>query len=80
MDAPKEEKVNKNALSAYSRVLRGEFKFVKELNSSACQAATERAWLAIDRFYKNCKKKISGKKGYPRFHKDNRSVEYKVSG
>ena len=80
MDAPRTEKVNKAVLSAYSKVLRDEFKFVQDLNSSACQAATERAWSAIDRFYKNCKKKVSGKKGFPRFQKDNRSVEYKISG
>ncbi len=46
----------------------------------ACQAATERAWLSIARFYDNCKTKKSGKKGFPRFQKDNRSVEYKTSG
>jgi putative transposase len=80
MDAPKEAKINKIALNNYSTALRKEFKFVEELNSMACQSATERAWLAIDRFYQNCKKKISGKKGYPRFQKDNRSVEYKTSG
>ena len=80
MDAPRTEKVNKAVLSGYSKVLRDEFKFVKDLNSSACQAGTERAWSAIDRFYGNCKKKISGKKGFPRFQRDNRSVEYKVSG
>ncbi len=80
MDAPKEAKVNKIALNNYSTALRKEFKFVEELNSMACQSATERAWLSIDRFYQNCKKKVSGKKGYPRFQKDNRSVEYKTSG
>lgn len=80
MDAPKEAKVNKIALNNYSTVLRKEFKFVEELNSMACQSATERAWLAIDRFSQNCQKKITGKKGYPRFQKDNRSVEYKTSG
>ena len=80
MDAPKEEKVNKAILNKYSKVLRDEFKFVKDLNSMACQSATERAWSAIDRFYSNCKKKTLGKKGYPRFQKDNRSVEYKTSG
>ena len=80
IDAPKEENVNKAVLSAYSKVLRDEFKFVKDLNSMACQAATERAWSAIDRFYGNCKKKIAGKKGSPRFQKDNRSVEYKTTG
>ena len=80
MDAPKEAKINKIALNNYSTALRKEFKFVEELNSMACQSATERAWLSIDRFYQNCKKKVSGKKGYPRFQKDNRSVEYKTSG
>ncbi len=80
MDAPKEAKVNKIALNNYSTALRKEFKFVEELNSMACQSATERAWIAIDRFYQNCKKKVAGKKGYPRFQKDNRSVEYKTSG
>jgi putative transposase len=29
---------------------------------------------------KNCREKKPGKKGYPRFQKDNRSVEYKTSG
>ncbi|KST63662.1 RNA-guided endonuclease InsQ/TnpB family protein [Mastigocoleus testarum] len=80
MDAPKEKNVNKAVLSAYSKVLRDEFKFVKDLNSMACQAATERAWSAIYRFYGNCKKKVAGKKGFPRFQKDNRSVEYKNTG
>jgi putative transposase len=46
----------------------------------ACQSATERAWLSITRFYDNCKAKKPGKKGFPRFQKDNRSVEYKTSG
>jgi putative transposase len=36
--------------------------------------------LAISRFYDNCKSKKPGKKGFPRFQKDNRSVEYKTSG
>ena len=80
MDAPKESKVNKIALNNYSTALRKEFKFVEELNSMACQSATERAWTAIDRFYSNCRSKKSGKKGFPRFQKDNRSVEYKTSG
>jgi putative transposase len=80
MDAPREQKVDKIALNNYSTALRKEFGFVKELNSMACQAATERAWLSIARFYDNCKTKKSGKKGFPRFQKDNRSVEYKTSG
>ena len=40
----------------------------------------ERAYTAIARFYDNCKKQIPGKKGYPQFKKNNRSVEYKTSG
>ncbi|QSJ20610.1 transposase [Nostoc sp. UHCC 0702] len=80
MDAPKEANINKVALNNYSTALRKEFKFVEELNSMACQSATERAWSSIDRFYNNCKSKTPGKKGYPRFQKDNRSVEYKTSG
>ncbi|UKO96328.1 RNA-guided endonuclease InsQ/TnpB family protein [Nostoc sp. UHCC 0870] len=80
MDAPREANINKVALNNYSTALRKEFKFVEQLNSMACQSATERAWSAIDRFYSNCKSKTPGKKGYPRFQKDNRSVEYKTSG
>jgi putative transposase len=53
---------------------------VKALNSHACQVAVERAYSAIARFYSNCKKSIPGKKGYPKFKKNCRSVEYKTSG
>jgi putative transposase len=67
MDGSRESKINKIALNNYSTALRKEFKFVEELNSMACQVATERAWSAIDRFYKNCKSKKAGKKGFPRF-------------
>lgn len=80
MDAPKEVKINRFALNKYSTELRNEFTFVKDLNSMAVQAAAERGWLAISRFYDNCKSKKSGKKGFPRFQRDNRSVEYKTSG
>ena len=87
--APKEAKVNRFTLNKYSTELRNKFPFVKDLNSMAVQASAERAWLAIARFYDNvrlsahveaCKAKKSGKKGFPRFQKDNRSVEYKTSG
>ena len=80
MDAPKDAKVNRFALNKYSTELRNELAFVKDLNSMAVQAAAERGWLAIARFYDNCKSKKPGKKGFPRFQKDNRSVEYKTSG
>jgi putative transposase len=80
MDSPKSAKINRFALNKYSTELRNEFAFVKDLNSMAVQAAAERGWLAISRFYDNCKSQKSGKKGYPRFQRDNRSVEYKTTG
>jgi putative transposase len=40
----------------------------------------ERTIFAIQRFFANCKAKKPGKKGYPRFKKHTRSVEYKTSG
>jgi putative transposase len=48
----------------------------------ARQSAAERAWSAINRFFENCKKKISGKKGFPKFkkHQTHGSVEYKTCG
>src|SRR6266702_8462030 len=54
--------------------------FATRLNSQARQAAAERAWFAISRFYENCKQKKPGKKGYPTFQHNNRSVEYKTTG
>ena len=38
------------------------------------------AWSAISKFYDNCKKEKPGKKGFPKFQKNCRSVEYKTSG
>ncbi|RCJ20256.1 transposase [Nostoc sp. ATCC 43529] len=72
--------VGKTEMFRYNTLLRKEFKFVEELNSHACQTAVERVLKAVNRFYDNCKKQIPGKKGYPRFKKNTRSVEYKVSG
>ena len=80
MDAKKEDKINRFALNKYSTELRNEFNFVKQLNSMAVQASAERAWSAISRFYDNCKSNKPGKKGFPKFQHDNRSVEYKTSG
>ncbi|NET66333.1 MAG: transposase [Moorea sp. SIO1G6] len=71
---------NKFDLSKYSKVLAHQFPFANELNSTARQTASERAWSSITRFYENCKKKVPGKKGFPRFQKHCRSVEYKQSG
>lgn len=76
--------IGKNSLSAYCKVLADhpEFPWAKQLNSMARQAHAERAWFAISRFFDNCAKKKPGKKGYPKFKKNqNRgSVEYKTSG
>lgn len=70
----------KNDLYKLAALLPKEFEFSDKLNSTARQQAIERAWYSISRFFSNCKKKISGKKGYPKFQKDTRSVEYKQSG
>ncbi len=77
MDNPN---INKYDLNKYCAVLAARFPFANELNSQARQASAERAWSAISRFYENCKKGIPGKKGYPQFQKDCRSVEYKATG
>ena len=71
---------NKYDLSAYCKILAKEFPFAHKLNSTARQAMAERAWASISRFYENCKKKVLGKKGYPQFKHNSRSVEYKQSG
>ena len=72
--------VGKYELSAYCKVLAAEFPWADELNSMARQSSADRAWAAISCFYNNCKKKIPGKKGYPKFKKHSRSVEYKTTG
>jgi putative transposase len=55
------------------------FAFALKLNSAARQASAERAWQSISSFYTRCKKKEK-RKGYPKFKKHCRSLEYKVSG
>ncbi len=72
--------VGKYELSAYCKVLAAEFPFAHKLNSMARQSSADRAWAAISRFDSNCKQKIAGKKGFPRFKKHSRSIEYKTSG
>jgi putative transposase len=72
--------VGDNDLQVYCSQLAKEYPFAARLNSQARQTSADRAWLSIARFYDNCKKKKPGKKGYPRFQKDNRSVEYKTTG
>jgi putative transposase len=71
---------DKYDLSAQCAVLAKEFDFAKKLNSQARQASAERAWSAINRFFENCKKKVSGKKSFPKFKKCGHSVEYKTTG
>ena len=75
-----ERGISKNDLQCYCAVLAQEYPFATRLNSQARQASADRAWFAISRFYDNCKNHKPGKKGYPRFQHDNRSVEYKQTG
>src|SRR5256886_4031192 len=75
-----ERGISKNDLQCYCAVLAREYPFATRLNSQARQASADRAWFAISRFYENCKMHKPGKKGYPRFQRDNRSVEYKRTG
>jgi len=56
------------------------FESAGKLNSMAPQAMTQRAIFAIGRFFSFCKALKPGKKGYPPFKKQTRSVEYKTSG
>lgn len=67
-------------LNKFMAVLAKDFDFANKLNSQARQSSAERAWSGIARFFDNCKKKVSGKKGYPKFKKRGHSVEYKTSG
>ncbi len=67
-------------LQALCSQIARDYPFAARLNSMARQAAADRAWQSIARFYANCKAKKPGKKGFPRFQKDNRSAEYKTSG
>ena len=74
---------SRNDAYAYCKVLSDnpEFPWAKQLNSMARQAHAQRAWAAIERFYRNCKAKVP-QKGYPKFKKYQvrATVEYKTSG
>jgi putative transposase len=72
--------IGDNDLQVYCSALAKNYPFAARLNSQAHQTSADRAWLSIARFYKHCKEKKPGKKGYPRFRHDNRSVENKASG
>jgi len=71
--------VGRNDLYFHCKTLAQEFDFARKLNSAARQASAEWAWASISRFYTNCRNKAV-KKGYPKFKKHCRSVEYKLSG
>jgi len=75
-----ERGISKNDLQCYCAVLAKDYPCASCLNSQARQASADRAWFAIARFYDNCKAHKPGKKGYPRFQHDNRSIEYKTTG
>ncbi|MGL5876907.1 MAG: RNA-guided endonuclease TnpB family protein, partial [Xenococcaceae cyanobacterium] len=68
-----EKNIGQKDIYRYVTHLRKEFSFVKELNSTACQQACERTWTSILKFYTNCKNKVQGKKGYPKYSKRTRS-------
>ncbi len=72
--------ISKNDLQCSCATLAKTYPFAARLNSQARQAAADRAWAAIARFYDNCRTKKPGKKGNPQFQHDNRSVEYKTTG
>src|ERR687886_1853284 len=74
--------VTRNDLQKLCSVLakNKETPWTKKLNSQARQAHADRAWSAIQRFYENCRLGKAGKKGYPKYKKFSRSVEYKNSG
>lgn len=79
---PKAERKKFNSMSFnyLCKEIAEQFLFADKLNAMARQAAAERAWASVSRFYDNCKKPGVTKKGYPKYQKDCRSVEYKTSG
>ncbi|MDB9512639.1 transposase [Kamptonema animale CS-326] len=72
--------VGKNDLQKLCATLAKEYDWAGKLNSQARQSSADRAWNGISRFYANCKEGKPGKKGYPKFKKRGRSVEYKQTG
>src|SRR5258708_25642645 len=69
-----------NDLQVQCSHLAKDYPFAAQLNAQARQAAADRAWQAVSRCNARCRSQTPGKKGYPRFQRDNRSVEYKVTG
>jgi putative transposase len=75
------KKLGKYDLNKYGAVRERDFPKAYELNSMARLAcAPNEPGSSISRFYDNCKKGNRGKKGYPPFQKNCRSVEYKSTG
>ena len=76
------QNVKRNNLQKLCSVLAKDanFPWVKKLNSQARQASADRTWQSIQRFYNSCRLNKPGKKGYPKFKKFTRSVEYKTTG
>ena len=72
--------VTANDLQLLCARLAHELAFRRSAQLASPPAAASRAWAAIERFYTNCREKRPGKKGYPRFQRDCRSVEYKQTG
>src|SRR2546428_3341889 len=79
------DKIARYDLSAHCVPLAKAFDFAAKLNSQARQAAAERAWSSIARFYRECdenQKRIQvglppKKVAYPKFKRRGHSVEYK---
>jgi putative transposase len=78
-EGEKGNRVGKHDLNKLCAVLAAEHPFAAKLGSQARQSAAERAWSAIARFYDRAKQGLKPV-GYPRFQRDNRSIEYKQVG
>ena len=50
--------VGKSEISKHTTQLTADYPWAKKLNSTAVQAAGDRAWLAISRFYKNLREGV----------------------
>lgn len=64
----------------YCQILGKNYEFVDKLNAQARRASAQRAWKGILKFYSNCRNQIPGKKGYPKFKNNSRSIEYIENG
>jgi putative transposase len=62
-----EQGISANDLQIYCSRLAQDFGFAAKLNAQARQAAADRAWQAISRFYANCRAKTLGEEGLSPF-------------